>query len=343
MGIPKSVQKDAAAADAALIDLSTSLDEEQAAAVDDLGDLGQTPTAEVAEDTPNVEGTVEEGVEFIDDLFEPTEVPSEQLDDAPTSEGTIASEGLVDYEQMYRSLQGKYDNEVPVLHANLSRLEGKLEVMETIPATVPVELPSAGDGFKRHLTDDEVEEYGSGVLDLHSRMVRGVVEELLQTQGMGYDDRLAVLENSQLASMSDRFWERVERVYRGARRINDADPQWFEFLKRRDNLSGLSYRELGENAVEIGDVERMVSLLSMYKPLKPSATRPKKPAAKPRPSTGRVSVPASEPAKGKIRESTIKKFYTDQALGAFAGHEDEAQKREDEIILAYEEDRVISG
>lgn len=322
MAIPKAAQKMAEDADAAL-------DEAMAA---------ETPSPEVVSAEEDFEASEQTPAEVPETPEDPLfETSPEESEDAPSPEDT-ADDG-VDYEQMYSSLRGKYDAEVPRLHQEVSRLGGMVEALNTSPET-PSEAADDSDGFLRHLRDEEIEDYGTEVLDIQARMAQGVSEDVVDARVGEFEDRLAALESDRLQTAAELFWERADRAYPGARAVNDTDPLWHEFLSKADPLSGITYRELGENALTTGDAERLVGLLQKFKPVKMSETARKKGSVKPRIASG-TTVQTQESLPGTIKTSTIEQFYRDRVRGVYTGKEDLAKKREDAIDLAVEEGRVV--
>ena len=106
---------------------------------------------------------------------------------------------------------------------------------------------------------DEVDDYGKDVLEMQSRMARGVVEEEVGKHIPSLIKRLEILERGANQSSDDAFWSTVETQVPGARAMNDADPLWHDFLNRADQF-GMFYRDIGQNAIEIGNVTQLVNL-----------------------------------------------------------------------------------
>jgi hypothetical protein len=140
----------------------------------------------------------------------------------------------------------------------------------------------------------------------------------------------------------DAFWGAVEGQVPGARTLNETDSRWAEFLTRADPLSGRTNREIGEAAIAMGDVRRVVTLLEDFK-----RGRGERPAPAPQVRSevvrAEAPVPAGPQKKPVIRESQINKFYVDWARGKFRGKEKEAESISAAIEAAVSEGRVIRG
>jgi hypothetical protein len=138
------------------------------------------------------------------------------------------------------------------------------------------------------------------------------------------------------------LWDLVEKVNPGAKQINAEDAGWFTFLAQVDPISGRLYRELGEAAAQIGDIQRLAELIDAYRKsanlAKPVV--PVKPSQRP---TAPLHDGSRKPeVKGKrYTQTEIREFYDAQARGNLKGMTpEEIQAKEDDIDAAMMEGRV---
>ena len=329
--LPDAVRKAEEEADAAFAAMETEAAEEEidSTAITDFEALDQTPASEEQE--------LEEEV-VNDDASDPgTPLPDPSLE--------VEAEDAT-WEQRYNSLNGKYLAEVPALHNQLAQLTGRLEAMEILRFTPDTSAePPVSDEERalQHLTEDERTDYGPEVLDVHRRLAQGVAEDIVRQSVADIENRLAVLEYEKLSQSGDAFWGRVEAQYPGAKALNDSDPRWRTFLNASDPLSGVPRRTIGNSALTTGDVTRIVSLLTEFRPLTstPAKKTPLPPTAKPR-GRGKTVVTQAT-TKPNITESAMNKFYADVARGRYRGREAEVAQREREIEDAVAEGRIVPG
>ena len=260
-----------------------------------------------------------------------------------------------DWEQRYHSLQGKYNAEVPRLSKDVQFLQGQMEAMRVAPQPAPASdlggettVIKAGSGFKKYLTEKELEDYDEEILEFQSRVVRGVVEEMLQV-------RLAPIEENQKAVISAvgkqetvSFWDQVEAGYPGANLINDNDTGWVEFLNELDPLTQRPYRDIGEEAISTGNSGVIISLLELYEPPKEEAipdkevepeVKPAGPPVKPSRSHGETAPKKTE--KPMVKQSEIDKLAQDYTQGRIS--RDVYEKRQTILEEAVFEGRIIPG
>jgi len=341
MAVPKAVEQQEAEAEQAVKDYMESQGETEKLAVDPQ----DKPDAQASE-TPKPVATA---------------VPDEILPPAGDAAGELAQlkQQLAYEKHRNDSLQGRLDSQLRPLNDTVRDLKTQLAAMETKVAQKAKE--DLGPAHLRHVRPEEVETLGKDVVDVQSRIARGEAEAAVQSGEVGamarheeLKKRLEQLEQGRQETAANVFWGKVEKLVPGAANINSSDPRWGEFLNTADPLSGRMRREIGEVAISLEDVRRVVDLLNDFKEAvgekvnPPVSGSPAPVAGSVRPEVVRAgATPATRsPAAGNkavIKESHIKKFYDDWARGKFGGREAEAQKIADAIEAAVDEGRVIRG
>jgi len=159
------------------------------------------------------------------------------------------------------------------------------------------------------------------------------------------DEKLRQLEGQTASQTGRELWERVDQLSPGAKLRNDSDDSgWVEFLNGIDPISGRLRKDLGNAAVDVGDVGRLALLHDEY--LKASG-QDKKPDEKPdrsrelRPNGSRAEPGVSSGEKPTLRNSEVEQFYKDLAKGKYEGKPEVAEKMEALIMAAVQEGRVI--
>lgn len=315
------------------------------------------------------EGIPVEPIEVPIDADEPTEPePDEPLVQTPepnkpvnepVAEGTPETEkALEKAKARYDTLLGKYNKEVPRFQEAMARMEGELNALKATKAAEPAAPkpePVEVNPLK-YLKDQEIEDFGADLVDMHARIAKGTSEaevaksaaELRETQAQ-LEDRIAQLEREKVSSAGNDLWDRVESQFPGAKKINDSDPLWHDFLAGTDPVSGISYRKIGQTAMGIGDVSRIVGLLSTYAEEAGletdtlEAPEDEAPAAEPvvKPKKSRGGKKPTQPKEKPVyTEAQVTQYYENVARGRFKGKEKEAEAIEREIELAMEEGRI---
>jgi hypothetical protein len=337
MSLPKAVEEAARAADEAMsvFEAGTEDTAAQATSLDTVVDdassqTSPAPAADADTETPAVE--------------------------TPEPAAAVDAKELEKYKQRYNTLLGKYNAEVPRLARDLEFMRGQLEALKSTPAQQAPREPeqASGDGAKAHLRflkDDEVKDFGDEVLDLHSRLARGVAESVAADVLAVIGPRLEALENSAASRVeqdnSVRLWSRVEKAFPGAKQINDTDPLWAEFLDGVEPLSGKTYRDIGSVAFDAADVGRIVSLFQAYADSGLGGVAPAgepAPRAKPpvKPASTAGQSPVAQPRQAPtIRSADVTAFYDDLARGRYRGREEEAAKKELVILEAAQAGRIV--
>jgi hypothetical protein len=210
-------------------------------------------------------------------------------------------------------------------------------------------------GHSRYLKKEEREQYGDEILDMQARMAKGVaedvVEQAVQARVAPYLSKIEELEQRVADTSDSSFWDKVEEKIPDAQTINATDPMWFDFLSAVEPGTGLTFRQIGENAYNSRDTARMVRLFEVFFAGRGEGSQgnvtPAEPAARPPVKPGKVAdknaVPPAPVAKPKIRESELKSFYSDVARGRYRGRDKERAEREAILESAVQEGRIVSG
>jgi len=327
--IPAAVKKAEADADAAMAEFEKE--------IGDVKETVDTPTA--LTDIPVAN----------DSLQTPEEVAEPLAIEEPPVEDPLPVAVEPDYKQKYLSLQGKYNAEIPRLHTEIGSLQGQLRAVVSVPKAEDIADVPTGPAHTRYLKKEEVEDYGEDIIDFQTRMAKGVAEGVMEEKLKPYLSHIAELESIIEGNSEANFWTQVEIQIPDAQNINLSDTVWHGFLGEKEPNSGLTYREIAENAYASNDASRMVNVFKQYFEFVNTSGKPtglpvmkEKPPVKP----GKVaskSVPTTEKPKPTIKESEITAFHEDVVKGKYRGRPEEQQKRKETIDLAFTEGRIVAG
>lgn len=265
------------------------------------------------------------------------------------------------WEQKYRSLQGKYDAEVPSLQAQIRTLTGQVAELTAKVQTPPKPAdppPAAPEPPPKLVTDKDVENFGPDVIDLIARKAQEIVAE--QTGKLTGELQALRAENAKLAAQVEGTAETASKAaYTGfigevRKRVPDLDTldqnqSWLDWCMGVDPLSGSQRQLLLNDALTKGDLERTVAFIDTWRKTQPANPDPTPPAKDPaveaelrsqlEPGTSKTP-PAPAPEPSSITASDIAKFYDDVTKGKYRGRDQERLAREAEIDKAIAEGRV---
>lgn len=293
---------------------------------------------------------------------EAPETPPEQVEEQPAPEPVepavepeaakpeVSPEEEETWQKRYKTLDGKYRAEVPRLFAEIRELKEKLNGAEAQIDTL--KRPQAQPEPQQKLvTDEDVETFGSDLVDLIDRKAREVA-----TSMVGSETAELKAENSrlreQLTGVSERqssndrrsFFAELERLVPDYEAVN-VDDGFIGWLSEVDSLSGMARQDYLNNAYASFDVHRTAALFNTYKQLTaPAPTPPQRERSLERqvaPGTSKASTPAPANTTTKIwRAGEVEQFYREVSQGKFKGNEVEMVRIEAEIDSAVAEGRI---
>lgn len=240
-----------------------------------------------------------------------------------------------EFEQKYRSIQGKYDAEVPILRnqaqtferinanlsAQLAAAQEQLQVLRSQPAPAAPTAPVAANA-------KDVETFGSDLIDLITRVstaqaqsmeskLLGYLREINASIGQTKSEVGTVKANQQLTDRA-LYEQRLTEAVPNWREIN-ATQEWLVWLGEYDAVLGTTRQEALTDAYTKYDSTRTVAFLNAYK----EHTRSKEPArrltpqeelarqASPRTTAQAAPVPESSPSTVRgFTQKEIGDFYT---------------------------------
>lgn len=295
----------------------------------------------------NIPAAVRKQGERAEELLKNAQTPSEQI--APNESEKVQEpepnkdpEKVTqepDYAQAYRTLQGKYNAEVPRLNQQLAeqtkRAEDLARQVGELTAKV-TELSSApkADAVKileeAGYDNDVVEAFKAQNEQIAALTTRNdqLVSALADLQGV--KERVERAEQSQAMTSQQRFIADLAAAVPDWEEIND-NPAFHAFLTEEDGFSGLTRQDVLSNAEKRLDSATVVKLFSAFKGAKPKRTENIAPA------NGNH---AAAPDGGRIfSRAEVAQFYGDLARGRIK-HGPEAQAKEAEILKAQQEGRI---
>lgn len=268
----------------------------------------------------------------------PSATPSEPAAPAPAATQTTpapasASGDEQTWEARFKTLTGKYNAEVPRLHAALKERDGKLNSLTEEVEALKAQLASPKEPLVK---PEEVNEYGEPLVDL----IRRAAREEMQAK----DAEIAVLKkrldevsSHTVQSREMGFFDKLNSAVPDWRLIND-DPQFHAWLGEIDELTGVQRQAILAEAEEKRDADRVARFFSAFKRVQENkaAAATASLDSQTAPVTSRVEVP---PQGKKIwTRQEISDFYARDRRGEF--NEAESAAIDSEIQLAIAEKRI---
>lgn len=277
----------------------------------------------------------------------PDPQPDPQPDPEPQGpEPAETEEDASFWRAKYMTLQGMFNAEVPRLNAQIRDLK---QALDEAAAKAKAPEPAPPAARTKLVTDKDVEEFGTEMIDLARRIAEETVssrETELQAQIAKLEERNAALEK-QVGGVVEKQGVVTRQSYlQGlARQVPDyeainKDPRWLKWLDEVDPLSGerrQTYLDKAFDAMDADATARLFLLWQKSVEVKSPAPSPLERQVAPGPARAPTQAPAAEKS---WTLAEIETFYSDVARGKYRGKEAEQARIENEIDRAIASGRV---
>jgi hypothetical protein len=251
------------------------------------------------------------------------------------------------WQSRYIALKGKYDAEVPRLHADVRELKAQVDALRKASETKPVETKKPTVAEKL-VTDADVEAFGSDLIEVQRKVAREVAAEFrgeldaMRAENEKLREQLTST-GTQVSEAS--FEQRLYRMVPDFEAVN-ADPKWIAWLNEVDPLLRAPRSTVAQQAFNRGDAEGVAHYVAMFKksvaPVEPTADKTEELERQIQPNRSAASTPPTS-QKGKVyTNADIEKMFRKATDLGVKGRTDEAKKLEAEIDAAYMEGRVTA-
>lgn len=321
----------------------------------------ETPEAE-AEAKPDAEkvAAVEDNADLTIVEEPKAEVPAP--DDTPEQLAEEQQEPVEDaWEQKYRVLNGKYKAEVPTLHRQVKTMQAEVAGLHDLLANLQtakqqVEVPAAEQTIPQGslLKPDEIEDYGSDLIDVMKRAGREAMSPELKRM----KDEIASL-NQQLGGVSqsvamsgrDKVFNLLSSKVPNWEELNN-DPGFLSWLDQSDPYSGIPRQQMLTNAFGQNDGARVITFFQGYlnendtiqtaqQEVAPQRIPQKKLDDLVAPGRPKAPVAAAQKGKRTWTQAQIAAFYKDVNSGKYRNNPDKKTALEQDIINAPLEGRLV--
>lgn len=306
----------------------------------DIKDIEEMEKQMTAPKAPVEEGLGDAGKETVTLQDTPPVDPEPKVQDPPLNVKPDAGE---DFERKYKTLRGKYDAEVPVLHAQIKDLADQISELKA-----KSQETHTAETRKTYVTDADREEFGDSLLDVQRRVAMEVGEqyqaEITRLEAV-VKDLTKRLDDTGNRVVELTFEQRLNRLVPDFEQVN-ADPRWAAWLDTHDPILRGPRRTAAQQAFIQGDERAVADYVQMFKDsIKPETTSKSQIE-----SELEKQVTPSRSSSTPVQSTTPnKKIYSEGEMGAAwdrvtrlnkEGKYDEAAKLEAEISAAMVEGRV---
>lgn len=315
--LPRSIQAQAEAADAAIAALNQPEEQGNPAAAAPVEPAAADPAQPAEAPAPQ----------------EPAQQPAE------TRDATY-------WQHRFSVLKGKYDAEVPSLQRQVTELTRQLQ--EAKQAAPAASAPQRAQDAIADLSKEELEQFGPELIAVIQRIASKAaapatsadaaeLETLRQEVGQFRDERQQ--------DATARFWTDLEQAVPNYRQIN-SDEQFHTWLGEIDPFSGVTRQQLLISAQKELSAHRVAALFKAYTQTNPAAAKPagaqppQIPPEQVQPATSRVGAETLQPASQQRTWSSadISQFYKDKAAGKYS--QADAAALEADIFAAQSQGRI---
>lgn len=253
------------------------------------------------------------------------------------------------WEQRYKSLQGRYNNEVPNLQRQVQELEGRLSEAVSKLEQAAAAKPEVKES-KPVADPQDVEAFGADLVDMVQRVAErmfGTAARNIQEQAVKFEQRLARVEDAlqgttQTVAMTaeQTFFDRLAKQVPEWEQVN-VDESFLDWLREIDPVYGLPRQAALADAQRKLDADRAAAVFKAFlATTAPAAPKPNAVEKQVSPKASASSAPPAPNAKPILSAKEVNDFYNDVARGRYKGREAEAKRIEQTINAAMAEGRI---
>lgn len=266
----------------------------------------------------------------------------------PAPQPAEATRPAEDIEQKYRTLQGKYNAEVPRLQQQLNNAVRDRDDTGNRLTQLEAELRQLRDRPQTQTLDPkDVESFGADLVEMVRRQANAEIERAVKGHLSEITTRIGQLEQSVTGvsratanSAEQQFYANLKQMVPDYETVN-VTPKFLEWLGEEDPVYGEPRQSALDRAASSLNAGRAAAVFNAFKQIAP--------AQAPAPAndlqsqvtparTGATMAPQANTL--RISEKSITQFYDDIRRGVYRGREAEAQRMEVEINRALAEGRV---
>jgi len=258
----------------------------------------------------------------------PAPAPSE-----PAPQITPQAEGDEKWEARFKTLSGKYNAEVPRLHAAIKERDAKLNSLTEEVEALKVKMESPRESLVK---PEEVSEYGEPLVDLIRRAAREEVQSK-DSEIAELKRKLEHVVGATTATVEVGFYDRLGGQVPDWRVIND-DPEFHTWLSEVDELTGYQRQDILSQAEEKRDADRVARFFNAFKKVQQDKSAASVSSLESQVAPEATRTPEAPRGKKLWTRGEIAEFYARDRRGDYTA--EQAAAIDAEIQLAIREQRV---
>jgi len=273
--------------------------------------------------------------------------------EASEQEGGQPSADEKTWEQRFKTLQGKYNKEIPEMMSQIRSLEAKLSEVEQEADGLRKENESlknasgptqnGSEGEKTVASPEEIEEYGEDFVNFVNRIATKAAKSEAENLTPEIEKVRGEVQTSQQQTAQGNVYATLDQNMPNWRETNK-DPGFVGWLAQTEPLSGQPRRQMLMQAFEAGDAQRVLAFFQAYSGTQEAQTQ--------EPQESKVSLdqlagpqrqtpagqPQEQPQPSYWTRQDISDFYTKVQKGMISKEEKERLERD--LASAMAEGRI---
>lgn len=252
------------------------------------------------------------------------------------------------WQARFFTLKGKYDAEVPRLHAQVKELNAQVQQLVAEAAAAKAAPAPQPEPVKSLITEQDKEAFGTDLLDLIDRATEAKIagfrerEAKLQATIAELQGKVGRVDETVGVSSKELFLDRLAKQVPDWEQMN-VDPGFLAWLAEVDPVYGLPRQAALNSAYEALDAMRTAAIFKQYKAsVAPQPQQTNKPTLQSQvaPTRSRTSpAPATSTSDSRVfTQREIQQFYDEWRRGLI--DDAEAVRIEQEIALATTQGRI---
>lgn len=286
------------------------------------------------------------------------QVPGNTAPAAPQAGGLPTGPAGEDYRQKFEVLQGKYNAEVPRLHAELREVRTLLAAAQAQISALQNQPPSNQVQGKTGNSDalNKIRaEFGDELADGFLALIEAKSEEKaakVRQEFAPIAERVNTVETRQVKSAGQRFFEDLRKEVPKFDQLNgtgngDGHPEFLSWLGSFEPYAGKTYQSLLEDAYSALDAQRAARIVKAWPGYAAYTAPPAAPSVNPQveslidPGPSRPNTQPTGQTKPTYTQDQIRAFYDEVRRGLWRTREPERAAKDADIALATKEGRIV--
>ena len=252
---------------------------------------------------------------------------------ATTQPAPASTDGDDKWEARYKTLHGKYNAEVPRLHAAIKERDAKLNSLTAEVEALKAKVDTPKESL---IKPEEVQEFGEPLVD----MVRRAAREEVQAKDAEITElrrKLESIEGHTATTAEVGFYDKLAAAVPDWMAVND-DPEFHAWLGEVDDLTGYQRQQILAQAEEKRDADRVARFFNAFKKVQQDKSAASSTSLESQVNPVVSRVPEAPVGKKIWTRAEIADFYARDRRGEYT--EEKAAAIDSEIQLAIRENRV---